>query len=49
MSAVKEQFSSDHPFTKLIPNLKNRDPEDAYSSIPYEKVYFIELKRHNMF
>ncbi|KAL3998959.1 Peptidase M1 family protein [Acanthocheilonema viteae] len=37
MSAVKEQFSDDDQFTKLIPNLQNRHPEDAYSSIPYEK------------
>uniref|UniRef100_A0A158Q6S5 Leuk-A4-hydro_C domain-containing protein n=1 Tax=Elaeophora elaphi TaxID=1147741 RepID=A0A158Q6S5_9BILA len=37
VSAVTEQFSSDHPFTKLIPNLQNRDPEDAFSVIPYEK------------
>lgn len=41
ISAVEEQFSDDHPFTKLIPNLQNIDPEDAYSVIPYEKVYYI--------
>lgn len=48
MSAVKEQYSDDHPFTKLIPDLQNRNPEDAYSSVPYEKVHFIELKYQNM-
>ncbi|VDK82515.1 unnamed protein product [Litomosoides sigmodontis] len=37
MSAIEEQFPNDHPFTKLIPNLQNIDPEDAYSVIPYEK------------
>uniref|UniRef100_A0A915PXM7 Peptidase M1 leukotriene A4 hydrolase/aminopeptidase C-terminal domain-containing protein n=1 Tax=Setaria digitata TaxID=48799 RepID=A0A915PXM7_9BILA len=37
LSAVKEQYSDNHPFTKLIPDLQNRDPEDAYSLVPYEK------------
>ncbi|EFO24658.2 leukotriene A4 hydrolase [Loa loa] len=37
VSAVKEQYSDDHPLTKLIPDLQNRDPDDAYSLIPYEK------------
>ncbi|VDK76038.1 unnamed protein product, partial [Onchocerca ochengi] len=37
LSAVKEQYFDDHPFTKLIPDLQNKDPEDAYSLIPYEK------------
>ncbi|CAK4031343.1 Leukotriene A-4 hydrolase [Lecanosticta acicola] len=31
------QFGEDHDFTKLIPDLKGRDPDDAFSSIPYEK------------
>lgn len=30
-------FGEEHEFTKLIPNLKGRDPDDAFSSIPYEK------------
>ncbi|KAI2640314.1 leukotriene A-4 hydrolase [Xylaria nigripes] len=30
-------FGSDHEFTKLIINHKGVDPEDAFSSIPYEK------------
>uniref|UniRef100_A0A1I8ERW6 Leukotriene A-4 hydrolase n=1 Tax=Wuchereria bancrofti TaxID=6293 RepID=A0A1I8ERW6_WUCBA len=37
ISAVKEQYFDDHPFTKLILDLRDRDPEDAFSSIPYEK------------
>ncbi|KAK6107032.1 Aminopeptidase ltah-1.1 [Brugia pahangi] len=37
MGAVKEQYSDDHPFTKLVLDLRNKDPEDAFSSIPYEK------------
>ena len=40
------QFGEDHEFTKLIPDLKGKDPDDAFSSIPYEKgfnfLYFIE-------
>ncbi|KAI1331836.1 leukotriene A-4 hydrolase [Xylariaceae sp. FL0255] len=30
-------FGSDHEFTKLIVNHKGVDPEDAFSSVPYEK------------
>lgn len=32
-----EQFGEDHEFTKLIPDLKGKDPDDAFSSVPYEK------------
>lgn len=32
-----ENFGEDHEFTKLIPDLKGKDPDDAFSSIPYEK------------
>ncbi|KAK3113230.1 Leucyl aminopeptidase yscIV [Teratosphaeriaceae sp. CCFEE 6253] len=31
------QFGEDHEFTKLIPDLKGQDPDDAFSSVPYEK------------
>lgn len=41
-----EQFGVDHEFTKLITDLKGKDPDDAFSSIPYEKgfnfLYYIE-------
>lgn len=41
-----EQFGEDHEFTKLIPDLKGKDPDDAFSSIPYEKgfnfLYYLE-------
>lgn len=30
-------FGEDHNFTKLIPDLKGKDPDDAFSSVPYEK------------
>ncbi|MCJ1360523.1 MAG: hypothetical protein MMC33_010531 [Icmadophila ericetorum] len=30
-------YGPTHPFTKLIVDLKNQDPDDAFSSIPYEK------------
>lgn len=40
------QFGEDHEFTKLIVDLKGKDPDDAFSSIPYEKgfhfLYHIE-------
>ncbi|KAK0293631.1 Leucyl aminopeptidase yscIV [Friedmanniomyces endolithicus] len=31
------QFGEDHNFTKLIPDLNGKDPDDAFSSVPYEK------------
>ncbi|KAI4134643.1 MAG: hypothetical protein LQ347_001341 [Umbilicaria vellea] len=31
------QFGEDHEFTKLVIDLKGKDPDDAFSSIPYEK------------
>ncbi|KAF2774273.1 leukotriene A-4 hydrol [Teratosphaeria nubilosa] len=40
------QFGEDHEFTKLIPDLKGKDPDDAFSSVPYEKgftfLYYLE-------
>eukprot|EP00339_Tiarina_fusa_P021910 CAMPEP_0117006132 /NCGR_PEP_ID=MMETSP0472-20121206/6474_1 /TAXON_ID=693140 ORGANISM="Tiarina fusus, Strain LIS" /NCGR_SAMPLE_ID=MMETSP0472 /ASSEMBLY_ACC=CAM_ASM_000603 /LENGTH=631 /DNA_ID=CAMNT_0004707519 /DNA_START=1 /DNA_END=1896 /DNA_ORIENTATION=- len=30
-------FGEDHPFTALVPKLENIDPDEAFSSIPYEK------------
>ncbi|PSC70392.1 Leukotriene A-4 hydrolase isoform A [Micractinium conductrix] len=36
--AVRKQFSEAHPFTCLVPDLSGGvDPDDAFSSIPYEK------------
>lgn len=32
-----EQYGEDHPFTKLVVDLKGKDPDDAFSTIPYEK------------
>lgn len=32
-----EHFGEDHEFTKMIPDLKGKDPDDAFSSVPYEK------------
>jgi leukotriene-A4 hydrolase len=31
-------YGKDHEFTKLIVDLKGKDPDDAFSSVPYEKV-----------
>lgn len=30
-------FGAEHPYTKLVVDLKGVDPDDAFSSIPYEK------------
>lgn len=40
-------FGADHEYTKLIPNLQDGvDPDDAFSTIPYEKgfhfLYYLE-------
>ncbi|KAI4133240.1 MAG: hypothetical protein LQ338_000298 [Usnochroma carphineum] len=41
-----QQFGEEHEFTKLVIDLKGKDPDDAFSSIPYEKgfhfLYFLE-------
>ncbi|KAF8468974.1 leukotriene A-4 hydrolase [Kalaharituber pfeilii] len=42
-----KQFGPDHEFTKLVPNLHDGgDPDDAFSSVPYEKgfnlLYYLE-------
>ncbi|ESZ91500.1 putative Leukotriene A-4 hydrolase like protein [Sclerotinia borealis F-4128] len=41
-----KQFGEDHEFTKLIVDLKGKDPDDAFSSVPYEKgfhfLYYLE-------
>jgi len=42
-----ERYGADHEYTKLITNLKGQDPDDAFSSVPYEKgfhaLYAFEL------
>ncbi|KAI9743973.1 MAG: hypothetical protein M1818_002707 [Claussenomyces sp. TS43310] len=39
-------FGADHEFTKLVIDLKGKDPDDAFSSVPYEKgfhfLYYLE-------
>lgn len=41
-----QHFGEKHEFTKLVIDLKGKDPDDAFSSIPYEKgfvfLYYIE-------
>ena len=32
-----ERYGKDHDYTKLVIDLKGKDPDDAFSSIPYEK------------
>lgn len=34
-----ESYGEGHEFTKLVPNLVDQDPGDAFSTIPYEKGY----------
>lgn len=48
LETVNEQFGPDHKFTKLVPDLKGIDPDDAFSSVPYVKgstfLWFLEDK-----
>ncbi|KAK5172421.1 hypothetical protein LTR04_005561 [Oleoguttula sp. CCFEE 6159] len=37
-----ERFGEDHEFTKLVIDLKGKDPDDAFSSIPYEKGFYFK-------
>ncbi|AEO63452.1 uncharacterized protein THITE_2108732 [Thermothielavioides terrestris NRRL 8126] len=41
-----EEFGKDHEFTKLCISHKNIDPDDAFSTVPYEKgfhfIYYLE-------
>lgn len=41
-----ERFGTDHEFTKLVIDLEGKDPDDAFSSVPYEKgftfLYYLE-------
>ena len=30
-------FGPEHAFTHLVPNLEGIDPDDAFSTVPYEK------------
>lgn len=34
-----KQFGDSHEFTKMVIDLKGKDPDDAFSSMPYEKGY----------
>ena len=40
------EFGEDHEFTKLVVDLKGKDPDDAFSTVPYEKgftfLYYLE-------
>ncbi|KAF2864388.1 leukotriene A-4 hydrol [Piedraia hortae CBS 480.64] len=42
-----KQFGEDHNFTKLIPDMKEQDPDESFSSIPYEKgfVFLYHLEK----
>lgn len=46
LSESVDQFGAEHEFTKLVIDLKGKDPDDAFSSIPYEKgfnfLFYIE-------
>jgi leukotriene-A4 hydrolase len=43
-----ENFGPDHNFTKLIPDLKGKDPDDAFSAVPYEKGFIFLFYLENL-
>ncbi|KAL9039362.1 MAG: hypothetical protein Q9180_002576 [Flavoplaca navasiana] len=46
LSDSVNEFGNQHEFTKLVIDLKGKDPDDAFSSVPYEKgfhfLYYLE-------
>lgn len=36
-----QTFGENHEFTKLVPNLTDKNPDDSFSSIPYEKGFML--------
>jgi hypothetical protein len=42
-----ERYGEDHEFTQLVIDLKGKDPDDAFSSVPYEKgfVFLYHLEK----
>jgi len=43
-----KMFGNDHEYTKLIPSLKDVDPDDAFSAVPYEKGFLFLYKLENI-
>lgn len=39
LADIVKTLGEQHPFTKLVVDLKGVDPDDAFSSVPYEKGY----------
>ncbi|KAK3176883.1 hypothetical protein OEA41_008209 [Lepraria neglecta] len=39
IETIEKIFGETHEFTQLVVDLKGKDPDDAFSSIPYEKGY----------
>eukprot|EP00808_Paulinella_micropora_P031593 g53817.t1 len=39
LEGAVEHFGAEHPFTALRPSLAGLDPDDAFSTVPYEKGY----------
>ena len=37
VETINVTLGKNHPYTLLVPDLKGVDPDDAFSSVPYEK------------
>lgn len=40
--------SNEGPYTKLIPDLRGVDPDDAFSTVPYEKGFALLFYLENL-
>ncbi|KAF2094168.1 leukotriene A-4 hydrolase [Rhizodiscina lignyota] len=43
-----ERFGEDNEYTKLVVDLKGKDPDDAFSSVPYEKGFVFLYHLENL-
>ncbi|KAI1925165.1 Leucyl aminopeptidase yscIV [Ophidiomyces ophidiicola] len=43
-----ERYGNDHEFTKLVVDLKGKDPDDAFSTVPYEKGFIFIFYLENL-
>ena len=43
-----ENFGKDHRFTKMVVDLKEQDPDDSFSSVPYEKGFVFLYHLENL-
>ncbi|KAI5293478.1 hypothetical protein KEM52_005496, partial [Ascosphaera acerosa] len=43
-----ERYGAEHEFTRLVTDLKGKDPDDAFSTVPYEKGFVFLFHLENL-